>query len=47
VPLPLIEICNVANIDLSLDGSRIVFGSRTIPTHDLWVLENVPPYLAR
>jgi Tol biopolymer transport system component len=47
VPLPLIEIGNVASIDLSPDGSQIVFGSRTIPTYDLWVLENVPPHLAR
>jgi Tol biopolymer transport system component len=47
VPLPLIEIGNVASIDLSPDGSQIVFGSRTIPTYDLWVLENVQAHLAR
>jgi hypothetical protein len=47
VPLPLIEIGNVASIDLSPDGSRIVFGSRTIPTYDLWVLDNVPAHLGR
>jgi hypothetical protein len=47
VPLPLIEIANIANIDLSHDGSRIAFSMRTIPTYDLWVLDNVPAFLGR
>jgi len=41
VPIPRIE--NIANIDISPDGSRIVFGSRTVSTYDLWKFVNLLP----
>ena len=47
VPLPLLETGNVASIDLSPDGSRIVFSSRALPTHDIWTIENVMSAVGR
>jgi Tol biopolymer transport system component len=46
VPLPKIELRNIANFDVSPDGSRVVFGSRTIAMHELWSLDNVMSALA-
>jgi hypothetical protein len=36
----------VSGFGLSADGTRIVFSSRTIPTYDLRVLDNVLAVLA-
>ena len=41
VSMPRVETGNVSNVDLSADGSRLVFSSRTIPTYDFRVLDNV------
>ena len=41
VPLPKIETRNIANFEISPDGTRVVFGSRTIPMFELWTLDNV------
>jgi Tol biopolymer transport system component len=41
VPLPKIETRNIANFEVSPDGTRVVFGSRTIAMHELWSLDNV------
>jgi hypothetical protein len=43
VPLPRVEPGNVANIDVSADGTRLVFSSRTIPTCDLSAPSPFPP----
>ncbi len=47
VPLPTYEVANIANFDVSPDGRRVVFGSRTVPTYDVTVLENLLAYLTR
>jgi len=47
VPLPTYEVANIANFDVSPDGRRVVFGSRTVPTYDVTVLENLLAYLMR
>jgi dipeptidyl aminopeptidase/acylaminoacyl peptidase len=43
VPMPRVETGNVANIDVSADGTRLVFSSRTIPTCDLSAPSPFPP----
>lgn len=47
VPLPTIETRNIANFEISPDGSHVVFGSRTIAMHELWSLDNVLSALAQ
>jgi hypothetical protein len=47
VPLPTYEVANLANFDVSPDGNRVVFGSRSVPTYDVTVLENVLARLVR
>ena len=47
VPLPKIETRNIANFEISPDGSRVVFGSRTIAMHELWSIDNVLSVLAQ
>jgi Tol biopolymer transport system component len=46
VRMPRVETGNVSGFGLSADGTRIVFSSRTIPTYDLRVLDNVLAVLA-
>lgn len=41
VPMPRVETGNIANIDLSADGTRLVFSSRTIPNYVFRVLDNL------
>lgn len=47
VPLPKIEARNIANFEISPDGSRVVFGSRTIAMHELWSIDKVLSALAQ
>lgn len=47
VPLPKIEVRNIANFDVSPDGTRVVFGSRTIAMHELWSLDNILTTIAQ
>lgn len=47
VPLPKIELRNIANFDVSPDGTHVVFGSRTIAMHELWTLDNILTTLAQ
>ena len=41
VPLPRLAAGTATNIDLNPDGSRIVFTAFTLPTIEIWALENV------
>jgi hypothetical protein len=47
VSLPSYEAANIANFDVSPDGNRVVFGSRSVPTYDVTVLENLLMHLVR
>ena len=47
VPLPKMEIGNIANFEISPDGRLVVFGERTIPTYELTVRENMASSLMR
>jgi Tol biopolymer transport system component len=41
VPLPKIRPGNLANFEVSPDGSRVAFGSITESTYELWTLDTV------
>lgn len=44
-PFPQRSTGTPYNIDLSPDGSRILFGAGTVPTFELWAIENITALL--
>jgi Tol biopolymer transport system component len=41
VTLPQIEKGNISCLDISPDGSRLVFSSRARPTYNVWALDHL------
>ena len=41
-PLPVTNRGNLlGSFDISPDGTRVIFGARTVPLRELWTLDNV------
>ena len=47
VPIPKIDARHIADFEISPDGSRVVFASRTVAMHELWSLDNILATLAQ
>jgi Tol biopolymer transport system component len=45
VKLPDMEKNNISSLDVSPDGSRLVFSSSARPTYEVWALDNVASIL--